>query len=205
MQLYSAGVRAAAAPLGDSGDAGRRSRPAGAVLVSVPDRRRVGVGGVLRARPDPRHPAHQPVLDARQRHLRCAPGQAAVRLHRRRREPGRRDGRGDHVVRRRGGRHQQPAAGERGDAERVRRAGRRRSCGAAQVTSDVLSAGEERGVGGGEAIRLAALVAASAAHRARDRLRARSARPSSSSSSTWPSRQPGDRMAPTRSRPSSRR
>ena len=30
------------------------------------DRRRMGVGGVLRPRHDPRHPADQPVLDARQ-------------------------------------------------------------------------------------------------------------------------------------------
>ena len=43
---------------------------------------------------DPRDPADQPVLDARQRRLRSAPGQAHLRLHRRRRQPRRRDGRG---------------------------------------------------------------------------------------------------------------
>ena len=36
------------------------------VLGSVPDRRRLGVGRVLRLRPDSRRPADQPVLDARQ-------------------------------------------------------------------------------------------------------------------------------------------
>ena len=153
----SRGCRAAAViPV----DAGRRGRAAGAVLVSVPNRRRVGVGGVLRARAHPRHPADQPVLDARQRHLRCAPGQAAVRLHRRRRQPGRRDGRGDHRVRRREGRHQQPAARERGDVDACASCWSWRSCGARTVTSDVAAAGRGTGRRRRRSDPAAALVAA---------------------------------------------
>ena len=42
---------------------------------------------LLPVRPDLRNPAHQPVLDAGQHHLRPAPGEAAVRVHRRRGKP----------------------------------------------------------------------------------------------------------------------
>ena len=48
-----------------------------AFWVALPDRRRVGVGRLLPARPHPRHPAHQPVLDPGKRHLRPPPGEAA--------------------------------------------------------------------------------------------------------------------------------
>ena len=71
-------------------------RAARRLLGPAAHRCRLGHGGVLFLRPDPRHSAHQPVLDAGQRRLRRAPGQAAVRLHRRRREPGRRRRRRDH-------------------------------------------------------------------------------------------------------------
>ena len=94
MQVYARRDRQRAAALGDSG----RRRPAwsccwwssGCSSRPAPS----GSGRLLCPRADPRHPAHQPVLDAGQRHLRRAPGQAAVRLHRRRRQPGRRHGRG---------------------------------------------------------------------------------------------------------------
>ena len=51
----------------------------------------LGLGRLLCLGRAPRHPAHQPVLDARQRHLRSAAGQAPVRLHRRRRHARRSD------------------------------------------------------------------------------------------------------------------
>ena len=57
------------------------------------------VGGrrLLPLRPDLRDSAHQPVLDAGQHHLRPAPGEAAVRVHRRRCEPRRHRRRQHHV------------------------------------------------------------------------------------------------------------
>ena len=71
-----------------AGDAGRRwSRCSWAFWFAF--RLGLDVGGrrLLPVRPDLRHPAHQPVLDAGQQHLRPAPGEAAVRVHRRRRQP----------------------------------------------------------------------------------------------------------------------
>ena len=59
-------------------------------------RRRMGLGRVLSLGAPPRRLAHQPVLDARQRHLRPAPGETAVRLHRRRRHARRHDRRRAH-------------------------------------------------------------------------------------------------------------
>ena len=106
-----------------AGDAGRHRRPAVGLLGAAADRVRGGLGGALSVRPDPRHPAHQPVLDARQRRLRRAPGQARLRLHRRRRQPGRRARCRPHEVSGRRSRQRQPAAGERriaGDLHRHR-------------------------------------------------------------------------------------
>ena len=77
------------------------------------DRRRLGLGRVLRVGRAARHPADQPVLDAGQRHLRSAPGQAAVRLRRRRRDAGRHDRIGADRADHRRSRHQRAAALER--------------------------------------------------------------------------------------------
>ena len=106
--------RAPAAPAGDSGDAVRHHRRAGGVLGSPAHRRGVGHGGVLFRRPGPRAPAHQPVLDARQRSLRCPAGEAPLRAHRGRLEPRRRPGRPDHGHGRPAGRLRQPLARRRG-------------------------------------------------------------------------------------------
>ena len=85
------GDRRRAAALDHSGDPGRHDRAARHLLGPVhPGRGRVGVGRLLPLRAHPRHPAHQPVLDPGQRHLRPAPGQAALWADRRRRQPGRR-------------------------------------------------------------------------------------------------------------------
>ena len=68
---------------------------------------------LLPVRADHRHPPHQPVLDAGQRRLRSASGQAHLRLRGCRREPGgvhRRDG---DVDDRRQHRHQRGAPGQR--------------------------------------------------------------------------------------------
>ena len=95
------GDRAAAASLRDSRDAGGPGGAARGVLGPLSRGRRLGVGRVLCAGPGARPPAHQPVLDAGQRHLRSAAGQAAVRVHRGRGEPGRRDRRRADGARRR--------------------------------------------------------------------------------------------------------
>ncbi len=106
-RLHHAGLqprhRPGAAPLDDSGDAARDGGSAGRLLGALqrPGRRASRRRGVLSVRSHPRHPADQPVLDAGQRRLRRAPGQAAVRADRRRQQPGRRDGRGAHGVARR--------------------------------------------------------------------------------------------------------
>ena len=121
MHQYTRAIRRAAAPRRGAGDAGRHRRPAGGLLGAAPDRIGSGLGRAVPLRPDPRHSAHQPVLDARQRRLRRAPGQAAVRLHRRRREPGRRARRRPHDVPGGRGRQHQPAAGQRRDAGVLRR------------------------------------------------------------------------------------
>ena len=69
------------------------------LLGAVPDRPAEWVSvALLPPRADPRHPADQPVLDAGQRHLRPATGQAPVRLHRRRDEARRCDRRGPHPL-----------------------------------------------------------------------------------------------------------
>ena len=80
----------------------------------------VSVAFYLCGRPG-RQPAHQPVLVARQRHLRRAAGQAPLRVRRRRRQPRR-----HRRVRLRGqlravDRHEQPAARRRRHARRVLR------------------------------------------------------------------------------------
>ena len=61
-----------------------------------------------------RHSPRQPVLDAGQRRLRRATGQAAVRVHRRWNGPRRDDGRGHYGAHRRARRHEHAAAVQRG-------------------------------------------------------------------------------------------
>ena len=92
------------------------------LLVPVPDGGRLGLGGLLPARPHPRPAPDQPVLDPRQRHLRRAAGQARLRLHRRRVEPGRHDRRRPDRPRREPGGDGEPAALQRGDPPPLRRA-----------------------------------------------------------------------------------
>ena len=102
-----------------------------------------------------RDSAHQPVLDAGQHHLRPAPGEAPLRVHRRRREPRRRRGRritSQFVAR---DRQRQPDAGERRGPRPVRDL----SCRSLRGTrSDDLAgleqAGKEEGVSSGEAIQM---------------------------------------------------
>ena len=79
---------------------------------------------VLLLRPDPRHPRHQPVLDAGQHHLRPAAGEADLRVHRRRLEP-RRHCRFVADDCRHQGRHLQPAARQRGHHGALRGPGHR--------------------------------------------------------------------------------
>ena len=102
-RLHHAGLHqghlGGAPALDDPGHAGGHRGVAGAVLVPVHVRgRRVGRGGVLRRVAYPLDPADQPVLDAGQRRLRSAAGQADLRLHRRRRQPGWRHRRRPHRV-----------------------------------------------------------------------------------------------------------
>ena len=97
-----------------------------AVLVGllgvVPDGLAVGVDRLLFLQSDARHPGHQPVLDAGQFDLRPPPGQAGLRVHRRRLEPrGHRRLVAEHPGRH--DRHVEPAARERGDDGALLRAG----------------------------------------------------------------------------------
>ena len=121
-RLHHAGLRrhrgADAAPVGTAHDAWWPGGAARGVLDLVPERVAVGFDGLLLLRPDPRHPRDQPVLDAGQRGVRPAPGQAPVRVHRRRRQPGRHR-RQLPVAAGHGHRHDQPAAGQRGADDRV--------------------------------------------------------------------------------------
>ena len=120
-----------------------------------------------------RDPAHQPVLDAGQHHLRPAAGQAAVRVHRRRREPRRRS----------------PAAASRsllartvGNANLMLVSAAMLALSARCVVSLIVAAraqhdlagleeaGKEEGVSSGEALQMLRRQPAPADHRARDRL-----------------------------------
>ena len=105
---------APAAPLRGSPDPGRDGRAARRLLVPVRDRGRLGLGGVLPDGAHPRPPADQPVLDAGQRHLRRATGQARLRVHRRRVEPRRHDGGRPDRSRREPRRDGEPALVQRG-------------------------------------------------------------------------------------------
>ena len=129
---YTQAGRGAAAPLGAADHAGADGGGHDRLLVPVPDRRRLGLGRLLRLGRAARHPPHQPVLDARQRHLRSAAGEAAVRVRRRRRDARRNDrvgpDRADHRV----GRHQRAAALERGRAAPVHGASSRWSSAASR-------------------------------------------------------------------------
>ena len=121
---------------------------------------------------DPRDAADQPVLDAGQRRLRSAAGQAAVRLHRRRRQPRRRQRRGDlrcFWSSRLGAKNMLLiSAAVMGVSLAIVMfiLKRERSAG----TSDASETGEEKGVSGGEAHPAAALVEAPAGDRDGDRL-----------------------------------
>ncbi len=151
--------RRAAAPLGAADHAGPDGGSDGRLLVPVPHRRGLGLGRLLRLGRTARHPPHQPVLDARQRHLRSASGEAPVRIRRRRRHARRDDwlrlDRADHPV----GRHQRTAAVERRRPDPVH--GRRRD-GARPGTGRRQRRGRRRrrarrhdGQGGGAAARVA--------------------------------------------------
>ena len=113
VQGYNQGDEPAAAPVHLPGDAARHGRAAAAVLGAVrTTERRLGGRGVLLLRGAGRQSAHQPVLDAGQRHVRRAAGQAHLRVHRRRREPGRHPrARSSPSCTASARRHQQPAAG----------------------------------------------------------------------------------------------
>ena len=115
--------RQAPAAVGPADRPGGPGWRADRLLVPVPDAGDVGLGRVLRHRADPRPPAHQPVLDGRQRRLRSAAGEAAVRVHRRRGPARRHRGLGAGVVRA-ADRIDQPAAAQRRLHAVVRRARR---------------------------------------------------------------------------------
>jgi hypothetical protein len=110
----------AAAPMGAADHAGRDGRDHDRLLVPLPVGRRVGLGRVLPVGPDPRGAAHQPVLDAGERGVRRAPGQAHVRVHRRWRRARRHDRRRGDGAAGRAARHQYAAAVQRGNAARLR-------------------------------------------------------------------------------------
>ena len=140
------------------------------LLVPVPVPGDVGLGGVLRHRADPRPPAHQPVLDGRQRRLRSAAGEAIVRVHRRRGPARRHRGLGAGVVRA-ANRIDEPAAAQRRLHALVRRACRGdHPARAGRGGSDRLGEGGE-GSQRRRSLQSAARLQAPADHRARDQLR----------------------------------
>ena len=168
-----------------------------ALLVPVPDRARTWVSVAFYClRPDPRHPAHQPVLDAGQRHLRPAAGQAPLRLHRRRApasaaSPG-------------AGADRRSSRADRHDNLLLVSAAILALCAVVVVSimrREQAAPSERRGrparkkgVSGGEAIQLLRELASTCrSSRSSSALR-RSARRSSSSSSTWRRRPPRARQ-----------
>ena len=173
----------AAAALGAAdhagGDGGRDAR----ILVPVQDRRGLGLGGVLRVGRAPRDLADQPVLDARERDLRPAPGQTRVRLRRRRCDARRHDRFGADRADHRRSRHQRAAAVERRHAADLRRDRRHDSRPGAEAGHPGRQGRTGRDHGAGDA----SCCAAPARSRSSrwSSASAPSARPCSISRSTW--------------------
>ena len=145
---------------------------AGAPGASVP---------LLPGRADPRPAPDQPVLGAGERRLRRPAGEAAVRLHRRRREPRGDDRVGGGRLLGRRGRGRQPAARQQRAPRRLRRRRHRRRArgagrGARRRRFDRGAGGGRRPGGAADAARVAPPAAHRPDHRVR-RHRRRPARP----------------------------
>ena len=161
---------------------------------------RVGLGRVLSLRPDSRHPAHQPVLDAGQRRLRPAAGQAAVRVDRRRRQPGRRHRRGHHRHAGPVARHHDDAARERGDPRRRVSSSSSASCAGTSAPAPATPPRPGRKRASAAARRWRCCAARATCRSSRWSSPSPPSAPrSSSSSSTWPPPRPRGSRTPTAS------
>ena len=172
---------APAAAVGHPHDPGRDRTAADRVLGLVQDRRRRHLGRLLPRRADSGPAPHQSILGAGERHLRRPAGEAPLRLHRRRGQPGRHDRLGGGDLLRRCGGCDQPAAGEQRTARRLRR-GRhgRHASGPQPVARRRRRERREDGRPRQQRVSDVARVAPPATHRADHRLcgrRRRSARP----------------------------